>query len=264
MSLKEIIRAASKSMKDVFEGRTRLIPHPAYKGAEREQEVAAFLREYCPKRFSVGSGFVASAKRQPISDQQDIVIYDALNCPLLCPGTISQIFPIESVYATIQVKSCLDKKELKSSLKNIKSVKQLQMDSGITRNTMVASVAVRPPSAPPLGIVFAFQSRWKRLSAVKKNLENMHTQSIPRHWINIVCIHNKGILFYGNPENLRLKTSLDNTCKLAILDDAEDTLFNFYVMLLGHLSIAEERIPNIVAYAGISKNTIQEALDLLE
>jgi len=64
MSLREMIEAASKSMRAAFEGRTSLIPHPAYKGIEREDEVASFLREYCPKRFSIGNGFVASEKQQ--------------------------------------------------------------------------------------------------------------------------------------------------------------------------------------------------------
>jgi len=126
-----------------------------------------------------------------------------------------------------------------------------------------ATVALWGPPPPPLGVVFAFKSKLK-LTILKEDLENFQSGINPRLWINILCIHDKGIIFYGDSQSLIIKTELNPTCKLEILNAKEDTLFKFYVILVGHLSIAEERIPNIRAYAGIpTKGPIQDALDLI-
>jgi len=261
MSLKKVMLAASKAMRASFEYRTSQIPTAAYKGYEREGEVSKFLAEYLPKRFSLGQGFVSDMNIR-LSQQQDIVIYDALNCPILCPGTTSQIFPVESVYATIEVKSKLTKAELESAISCLQSVKILRAVGGYTKKATTATVVVSPAPPPPLGAIFAFESD-SELSTLKKNLEKLQSKMNPSQWINLIYIHDKGVLFYGSTQKITLQNCPDQSSKLEILDREEDSLFYFYIVLIGHLSVAEERVPNIRAYANIPINVIQDAIDSL-
>lgn len=88
-----------------------LIKHNAEKGRVVEGVVKATLRSILPGRFSLGTGFVVTASGQ-ISPQLDIVIYDGFhNAPMILEGGVG-VFPIECVYAFVEVKSCLDGDEI--------------------------------------------------------------------------------------------------------------------------------------------------------
>lgn len=93
----------------------QLMPHYGERGRIAEEIIKNVLTRILPKRFSIGTGVIFSADGQ-VSAQTDIVIYDNFhNSPLLSEfGTC--LFPVEIVYATIEVKSVLNKKELRTSM----------------------------------------------------------------------------------------------------------------------------------------------------
>jgi hypothetical protein len=255
------MKGASKAMRANFEYRTSQYAHPVFRGMEREDEVRKFLEEYFPKKFSVGHGFVVStSKDHKPSSEQDVIIYDAINCPIFNSGRTSQIFPVESIYATIQVKTKLDKEKLKAALENIKSVKELpRVPEGPRQTDLGIVVGGVPP--PPIGMVFAFES--VKLETLKGNLTEIHSDVDPQYWINLVCIHDKGIIFYGDPKSLILNLNPNNTTKLETLHIMEETLYTFYVILLGYLNSSQNRFVDIRKYAEVLTSPIQEAIDML-
>lgn len=124
------------------------VNHNGGKGAVREDAFAGFLREYLPKRYSVGSGEVVSSENR-VSRQCDIVIYDAEQCPRLLASDSHSIFPIESVYGVVEVKSTLTSEELRKAYDVVRSVKSLASTRSFTLSP-VAGFAIG--SAPALNL----------------------------------------------------------------------------------------------------------------
>jgi len=257
----EILRkdflSLTKNMWTEFERASR-IPHYGERGQELEKILIDFLSERLPNLYSVGRGFVVASNNEK-SLQQDIVIYDEQNNPMISSFRTQNFYPIESVYAVIQVKSILDKTRLKDAFHNIKAVKTLPTQGGFYMGEH--GMIVYPPPPPPLGIVFAFKSKTK-LRTLQNNLLEFHSGEDPKHWINMICVLERGICFYGDLREMRLEIGSDN---LNIEESRDETLFTFYILLQNYLSFAGKRIVNFRAYTGKPSKTswIQEALNSL-
>ena len=83
------------------------------------------------------------------SRQCDIIIYDTMLYPSLLSLTNVHFFPIDIVYATIEVKTTLTSSSTKEALENIASVKQLdfirdQFSVWESRGDGVAMMKLRP------------------------------------------------------------------------------------------------------------------------
>src|SRR5258708_28234929 len=89
---------------------TGFIGHSGDKGENREDILRDFLKEHLPKRYGVVKGEIITSTGQR-SHAVDIIVYDALNCPLLYSGK-TVVVPVEGVYGIIEVKSRLSKAEL--------------------------------------------------------------------------------------------------------------------------------------------------------
>jgi hypothetical protein len=78
---KEIFAQAAKKLRADFEEVKATVLHGGLKGGEAEDLVRKFLQGHLPKRFDAGSGLVIDPHDQ-LSKQMDVIIYDALNCPV--------------------------------------------------------------------------------------------------------------------------------------------------------------------------------------
>jgi hypothetical protein len=102
-----------------------LIEHSGEQGRSSEHVVRAILRSVLPKRFSIGTGVVVSSHGRR-SKQTDIVIYDDFyNAAPSLIGDVG-IFPIECVYAAIEVKSTLDTEKIKLSAEAIGALRVMK------------------------------------------------------------------------------------------------------------------------------------------
>jgi hypothetical protein len=111
------------------------ISHPGEAGRARENLIREFLATFCPKGFTLSTGFVFDADGA-VSRQQDIVIFRDSYHPVFRIGGISY-FPIESVAAVIEVKSAITSVTLlQDALNCISSVKRLDR-TGKGRNYVV-------------------------------------------------------------------------------------------------------------------------------
>jgi len=112
MTIESRVEAFFKDVREIinfkFKGWEKDLPHPGEKGGLRQRRVADLLSEILPKRYGIGNGhIVASRGDTTISPQVDIVIFDAIDGVKLPVDEYYSIFPLESVYATIEVKSKL-------------------------------------------------------------------------------------------------------------------------------------------------------------
>ncbi len=111
MDLNEIFRSIAANMLSEFEHTQTQIKHMGERGSEREAVVKSFLGAYLPTRYGIASGEIVD-KKGATSHQCDLIIYDHYNCPLLLAGRDIRIFPAESVFAVIEVKSVLSANEI--------------------------------------------------------------------------------------------------------------------------------------------------------
>ena len=103
---------------------SNLFDHMGNRGLAREEVIEQFLRPLLPKCYGLGKGEVFSANGDT-SKQIDIVIYDDIFSVVFFKEQDVQLFPCESVFGTIEVKSNLTAEELGRSIENIRSVKKL-------------------------------------------------------------------------------------------------------------------------------------------
>jgi hypothetical protein len=122
---KTVFRHVAAQMRSEFEQSRSAMSHPGLKGANAENIVRDFFRQHLPKRIGIGTG-VAVDCHGAASRQLDIVFYDSLRTPILFSNGDTQVFPVESILAVMEVKSTLTMKELDSMFKNMLSVKSLQ------------------------------------------------------------------------------------------------------------------------------------------
>lgn len=108
----------------------QLVAHPGEQGKDREEVVRTFLRSNLPKRYEVSTGFVFDAAGR-VSEQIDVVIADALVCPVFETAGGVRFFPCEAVVAVGQVKSSMTSESvMRAALENLESVKRLDRSAG--------------------------------------------------------------------------------------------------------------------------------------
>jgi hypothetical protein len=104
----------------------RVAGHSLHKGTPREIFIREFLESHLPASLAIGTGEIIDA--QSIAgaprNQFDIVVYRR-NFPKVHLGGGIDAFLIESVIATIEVKSSLDEAELRKAIKASQACKAL-------------------------------------------------------------------------------------------------------------------------------------------
>ena len=120
------IKTMFKTKQAVLESKLSvLLDHPVTKGEHCESAWIDFFRSFLPSKYAIDKGFVFDAKGN-VSEQIDIIIYDALYAPLIF-GTDSgeKFVTAESVYAVFESKPEIDKETLIYANEKIASVVNL-------------------------------------------------------------------------------------------------------------------------------------------
>jgi hypothetical protein len=100
--------------------------HSLHKGTPREAFIREFLESHLPQNVAIGTGEIIDANSQPGEqrNQFDIVIYKK-NYPKLDFGGGISGFLVESVIATIEVKSTLARSDLEQAIRAARNAKAL-------------------------------------------------------------------------------------------------------------------------------------------
>jgi hypothetical protein len=123
-------RVARKLAEEAEQIGTDYLHHGAV-GGNREGKVIEFLQGHLPAAFKVSRGFLVSPDHE-MSPETDIVIADALWSAPIHSESRDPIWPVESVYAAIEVKSNLSG-EIDDCLRKCRRFKTLRRDWTNTR-----------------------------------------------------------------------------------------------------------------------------------
>jgi hypothetical protein len=157
---------------------TGVLTHRGERGRNDEERLRQFLIQTLPGRFAVGTGFIVSGNPYAkASNQTDIIISDRLINPPIHRELAAEVYPIETVLATIEVKGTLsgakDKvtglSDLGSTLESIALVRTLAQDKQyiIYRSVpkkdrapdhKVVSKSVLKSTLPPRSFLFAYHT----------------------------------------------------------------------------------------------------------
>lgn len=120
------IKSLMKTKQDILQSSLNiLLSHPVTKGEHCEGAWIDFFRSFLPNKYAVDKGFVFDCKGN-ISEQIDIIIYDALYAPLVFGTEAGEKFvTAESVYAVFDSKPEINKETLEYTDKKIQSVRNL-------------------------------------------------------------------------------------------------------------------------------------------
>ncbi len=219
-TLKEIFRLQSGIM-------TATLTHSGERGRNDEQYLKDFLKKILPSRFSIGTGFVVSAHPStPRSGQKDIVISDQYWNPSLYNELAAEVYPVETVYATVEVKGVIERArkgrkkatDLDNTLSNIAKIRTL------AKNKKYVEYAARPKnqynqerkvieqnyfetSLPPRAYIFAYAKKgWRKLEDFRLDLKEHLERHIDAHLHGIVLLDKDWFAFqesYTSPVSVQ-------------------------------------------------------------
>ena len=180
-----IFSKATEQLRADFEELKASVPHAGTKGSEGEVLVREFLNSHLPQRFKAGAGFIIDHKDN-VSKQTDVVIYDALNCPVYRSSEFGSIFPADNVAAIVEVKASLTKQTLEEAAENIAEAKSLH-------KTPVPDLPFLVQTQT-MGCVVAFESPLTLLKLVDHLENSIRTRGgLGRH-IDIIAVLDVGFL----------------------------------------------------------------------
>jgi hypothetical protein len=102
------------------------VGHNLTSGTANEEILRTFLSEHASKRYTVAEGFIVNPFLADASSKQcDVLVFDALQYPVLHEeGGVKIIMP-NSAKMVIEVKTNLDSEAIQGGIENIKSAKYL-------------------------------------------------------------------------------------------------------------------------------------------
>ncbi|MGN1299320.1 MAG: DUF6602 domain-containing protein [Candidatus Scatovivens sp.] len=237
------LQEMAKSLKSEYDSFTSRIEHTGIKGTIREDKLKEYLKKLLPQKYNITSGCIVDANEKQ-SKQQDFIIYDNFNSPSFIASEKEQVVPIESVYATVEVKSTLTIDELKKSLKNIESVQMLERVKPMFNPLVISSIKA------PICMVFAYTSDTS-LENIVKHVDEINKEILVKNRVSIICVLDKGIIFgvdkYGFI-NIELNPS-DRTIYVTHNDVLENNLYLFYLLMISGLNNINLPPVNLMGYA---------------
>lgn len=169
------------------------VQHAGDKGENREEILRQFLEERLPRRYGVVKGEILHPDGTH-SHAADLIIYDALNCPVLFTGKTA-VLPVEGVYGIIEVKSRLSKQEFLDASKKIESFKRLAPRALSIIETREYMTVHRPTR--PFGIVLGYQLDQNSLESLRANwLEENERIHDVNYFVNMAAVLGEGLLRY--------------------------------------------------------------------
>lgn len=210
--------------------------HTLHKGTPREAFIRDFLGGHLGDNLGIGTGEIIDSKSDigAMRHQHDIIIYDNSFPRIYIGGGISA-FLVESVVATIEIKSILDEDGVLQTVKAGKEAKNLCSTSGISRRPIATYLlAYKGPAKMDTAfqwIVKAYASEKLMDPMLDRPPMRVLQASAALDGVFILgtgaCIFENGIGFtgaYGNAHN-------DKTW--SIMDSHTGSLLMLFAMLLG-------------------------------
>jgi hypothetical protein len=250
MDLIELYRSHSRSIA-AKSSALEVMKHAGNRGTEREQILKDFLLPLLPERFTVGSGEIL-ANNGNWSRQEDLIIYDRHNCPRIYAGGNSQIFPIESVAAVIEVKTSLRAKDIAQASQNIAAARRLKK-AGMSTHVSPGAIQFGEPS-PTLGVLFAYDLGMS-LDSFRRKWDESQSVVPSEERINLTCILDKMVIVHlDRTFHLWDTITEDHLNSFTPLNTQKDSLLTFVLLLMRVLGETRFGIPDLFKYVFSDKS----------
>jgi hypothetical protein len=170
-----------------------LIQHAGDRGGAREEILREFLATHLPQKYGVAKG-AAITKQGQQSHAIDVIIYDAVNCPIIyAKGT--HVLPVEGVYGIIEVKSTISKHELEDAVRKVAEFKRLAPRDLTVIQTREYMTMHRP--SRPFGAVLAFGLADNSLDSLSQNWETLNRDIHDVNFFaNLIGVLGTGLLLF--------------------------------------------------------------------
>lgn len=231
-------------MRADFEDARNNVPHRGQAGGEGEAIVRQFLNDHLPGRYRATAGFIID-KADAMSGHVDVIVYDALNCPVYRTSTEGMIIPNDNVAAVIEVKFQLTTTTLDDALDKIHEVKNLTKTPLTEPHPLSQIIGTE-------GIIFAFESHVERRTIIDRWHAKLTERNPLHNTATMVVVSDSGIVttvashpvhgtspgdFQGFPVY-----AAGFQFGLGSLATGESTLDDMMRLLLGHLTFFRPRI----------------------
>ena len=243
IDLRELFNGLQKQMLSSLNVNREFIGHPGSKGDATEQHWIEFLRTYLPDRYKVDKAIVIDSTGN-VSEQMDVVIYDAIYTPFIFKQDGFMYIPAESVYAVFEVKQDV-KGYIDYAAQKVESVRKLKR----TSIEMVAS-GTRIPARPLtkiVGGILTTTSSYSGHDTVKKQLTDLKGYQT----LDIGCLCDAGSFYVDYeekiPGGINPTESIKNNRKFIEqvyasrevrkikFSDKDVSLFTFFLQLVSYL-----------------------------
>ncbi len=185
-------------------------------GINREYICNEYFSNFLPSSLIIRKGEIIDHKGKHSSQQDLIIMRD--DSPVFTIGE-ADIFPVEGVFSVIEVKSNLSTRSLKRAIKQLNTVKDLE----ITYTGASMHMKEMPPIYRPLRCVFAYEgATLKTLYAVLENDDN-------KEIIDIICVLKRGIIY----NEALFKNDTEKRFKIKEGKSEALTLFSYYLHHFG-------------------------------
>lgn len=99
--------------------------HQGLKGNIREYGLGKIFEKYLPKDFAIGCGQIHDFEGTQ-SNETDLLIYNKHILPPIMFGESTGLYPLESCYYSIEVKTTSTAKEIQSTIEKFNTLKKLK------------------------------------------------------------------------------------------------------------------------------------------
>ena len=167
---------------------SRLSAHKGELGRLNEVHLMRLLREYLPPKIGVGTGFVVcGGEESDQSAQCDIVLYDAVNnAPFYVSETWS-VYPIEMVYAVIEVKTVLTKAELRKAFVTNAKLRGMAQRNGGNKAYVSSDPSRQRARLPSRFFVFAYGGL-RSVETLRRKFAELASQHGAAHLHGVCCL----------------------------------------------------------------------------
>lgn len=178
----------------------RELPHMGLVGSENENAIAVVIRQFLPPKYGVEVNALVIDRFGKVSRQADIVVFDAENQA----SFFRKVYPVEMVYAVIEVKTSMSSTEAKSTLDNLASVSELEFRPELTPYWQTRTLNEEIHHHPPSLYAFAYRTgcqsfetfaRWFDRSFLLRGVKlRDKAPTLPEIRIMRVCSLDQGVI----------------------------------------------------------------------
>ena len=243
VDLRDLFYGLQKQMLANLNVNREFIAHPGSKGDATEQRWIDFLRTYLPDRYKVDKAIVIDSIGN-VSEQMDIVIYDAFYTPFIFNQDGFMYIPAESVYAVFEVKQDV-KGNIEYAAQKIESVRKLKRTSmGMVASGISTSAR---PLTKIIGGILTTTSSYSENDTVINQLKRLNGLQT----LDLGCLCDTGSFYvdYNEtiPEGINPAKDINNNRKYIEqvyesrevneikFSDKDVSLFTFFLQLVSYL-----------------------------